>query len=174
MSPLRVHHYLETWRAAERARNGFDQEMPEYAAAEVVVVESREAYVDAVRVLAEARGTAGIDAMSAVMQPSPGTGGPNGQTRKVRQAASILLAAATDDQRASESDQVVSDADQRESDGDIIAAHAAGRRPAGDTQARSSLRRLASSATRDKNADARDANADERDTVIESLDVAQP
>ncbi len=66
MSPDHVHAALVTWRAAERARNGYDQDTPEYEEAETAVVGAREAYLAAVRELAERRGSSAMQDVPAV------------------------------------------------------------------------------------------------------------
>lgn len=163
--PIRVQHSLETWRAAERELERV-RGTPDRASAEEAVFEAREAYIAAIRALAEGHGTTGIDRV-------PGAAGPVtpfGQVSFIRAAAATLQRESDADQQASASDQKLSDADQRESDADVAALLDGGRRIAGDTQAQSSIRRLASSATRDANAAARDATADERDAVMDKLD----
>lgn len=171
MTPRGVSDALTDWRAAERACAALGDGTPAYEMAQTAIFEARARYLDAFRCVAMDRGLPGIDAIMARGVPLTKVASlPAGEAVNVRSAMIAIQTDAADEQRLSDSDQSASDADQEESDWDMMALRASGHRPAGDTQARSSLRRLATSVKRDKNADARDEASDKRDAVLASLD----
>jgi hypothetical protein len=58
--PMRVHLSLEAWRAAERERDATQSGTAERAAAEARVLEAKEAYLEAVRELADRAGSSAM------------------------------------------------------------------------------------------------------------------
>ena len=58
--PMRVHLSLEAWRAAERERDATRAGTPERAAADARVLQAKEAYLEAMRELADRAGSAAM------------------------------------------------------------------------------------------------------------------